>query len=77
MIEARTARYDSEENVILAKEPRDRPRMAAEFGLRHGIRAVKSAEIDLSFFGIAGLEDSHPHTVWQRGRIVQTVGWDK
>lgn len=51
--------------------------MAAEFGLRHGIRAVKSLKMDLSFFGIARLESLHPHAVWQRGRIVQTFGWDK
>lgn len=74
---ARTAKYDSEDDVILAKEPRDRPRMAAGFGLRHGLRAVKSLEMDLSFFGLAGFEVSHPHAVRQRERIVQTVGWDK
>lgn len=69
---ARTARYNSEEDVILAKEPRDRPRKAAEFGLRHETRAVlivESWEMDLSFFGIAGFGGSHARTVRQRGRI--------
>lgn len=74
---AKAARYNSGEDVILAKESRDRPRKAAEFGLRHETRAVESVKLDLSFFGIAGFDGSHPHPTRQHERIAQTIGWDK
>lgn len=54
--EARTARYSSGEDIILAKESRDKPREAAESGLRHETRAVEIVELDLSFFGMEGFD---------------------
>jgi hypothetical protein len=78
---ARTPRYSSgkgEEDVILAKESRDRPRKAAEFGLRHETRAGERVKLDLSFFGIAALQQFAPSPHWTaREDRPQTFGRDK